>query len=302
MGIILAGSLGEGATLALDEKIDVIRACVDALAGKASVVPGWPHSTRGAVEPARAAEAAGSDGLMVSLPYAYATDWYEMKAHVSAVIAATKLPCMLYNNPLAYRADYLPEHVVELAEQHSNLAAVKESSADVRRVTELRRLLGDRIEVLVGVDDLIVEGIAAGATGWVAGLVNAFPHESVHLFDLARDGHHDSARELYEWFLPLLRLVTVPKLVQLIKLVQESVGHGRRSCVRRAWRGERQSCASRRRRSAKRSSAASGAARSRGARERRGIARPESGAMNLALRTGQQRPEPPVSRRRSRPW
>ena len=133
---------------------------------------------------------------------------------------------MLYNNPVAYGTDFLPEQVAELADEIPNLHAVKESSTDVRRVTGIRALLDERLTILVGVDDCIVEGVAAGATGWVAGLVSAFPKESVDLFNYAMNGEADKARVLYEWFLPLLRLDTVPKFVQLIKLVQEKVGMG----------------------------------------------------------------------------
>jgi 4-hydroxy-tetrahydrodipicolinate synthase len=163
---------------------------------------------------------------MVLPPYVYSTDWREMKAHVSAVLHATDLSCMLYNNPVAYTTDFLPEHVAELAAEYDHLHAVKESSTDVRRVTALCSLLGDRLEVFVGVDDVIVEGIDAGARGWIAGLVNALPKESVALFAAAVRGQQERVRELYRWFLPLLRLDTVPKFVQLIKLVQEMVGMG----------------------------------------------------------------------------
>ena len=142
-----------------------------------------------------------------------------------AILKATPLPAMLYNNPVAYGADYLPEQIAELAGEFANLAAVKESSTDVRRVTAIRALTGDRLAVCVGVDDAIVEGIAAGAVGWVAGLVNAFPRESVDLFNLAREGKAQEAFELYRWFLPLLRMDTVPKFIQLIKQVQEEAGH-----------------------------------------------------------------------------
>jgi 1-pyrroline-4-hydroxy-2-carboxylate deaminase len=156
----------------------------------------------------------------------YASDWREMRAHVSAVLRATELPCILYNNPVAYRTDFLPEQVLELANDHPNLRGVKESSTDVRRVTALKALLPDEVELLVGVDDALVEGVVAGASGWVAGLVNAFPHESVRLYDLARAGRLEEATGLYRWFLPLLRMDTVVKFVQLIKFVQQEVGHG----------------------------------------------------------------------------
>jgi 4-hydroxy-tetrahydrodipicolinate synthase len=134
---------------------------------------------------------------------------------------------MLYNNPVAYTIDFLPEQVQELLREYPTLQAIKESSADVRRVAALRAIASDRLQILVGVDDLVVEAVGAGAVGWIAGLVNAFPKESVKLFDLAAAGKTQEAFELYKWFLPLLRMDTVPKFVQLIKLVQEQVGMGR---------------------------------------------------------------------------
>jgi 1-pyrroline-4-hydroxy-2-carboxylate deaminase len=133
---------------------------------------------------------------------------------------------MLYNNPISYGTDFLPAQVAELANEHPNLLAIKESSTDVRRVTAIRALLGDRLDILVGVDDAIVEGIAVGAVGWIAGLANALPAESVALFRYASSGDMHKALAIYRWFLPLLRMDTVPKFVQLIKLVQQEVGHG----------------------------------------------------------------------------
>jgi 4-hydroxy-tetrahydrodipicolinate synthase len=188
-------------------------------------------STADAVRLAQAEAAAGCSGLMVLPPYAYSTDWREMKAHVSAVLRATDLPAMLYNNPLAYKTDFLPEQIAELAAEHPNLVAVKESSADTRRVMAIRALIGDRLQILVGVDDGIIEAVNVGAVGWIAGLVNSFSVESVRLFTLAervRDGRGDRAEldKLYTWFLPLLRLDVVPKFVQLIKLSQEMTGMG----------------------------------------------------------------------------
>jgi len=164
--------------------------------------------------------------LMVLPPYVYRSDWREMKAHIEAVFRATKLSCMLYNNPVAYGTDFLPQQIAELAKEHENFEAVKESSTDVRRITWIRELISDRVAILVGVDDVIVEGVLMGAVGWIAGLVNAFPRESVDLFNYAMNGEKEKAIELYEWFLPLLRMDTVPKFVQLIKLVQEEVGMG----------------------------------------------------------------------------
>lgn len=226
-GIVCCGSLGEAATLAFDEKIAIVRTAVAAVGDRAPVALGIAAlSTVEAVALARAAAKAGAQGLMVLPPYVYASDWREMKAHVAAVIAATPLSCMLYNNPPAYRTDFLPEQIAELATEHANLHAVKESSGDVRRVTAIRALCGRRLDVLVGMDDAIVEGIYAGAVGWIAGLVNAFPEESVALFEHASRGDKARALALYAWFLPLLKLDTVPKFVQLIKWVQAEVGRG----------------------------------------------------------------------------
>jgi 4-hydroxy-tetrahydrodipicolinate synthase len=163
---------------------------------------------------------------MVLPPYVYQGDSREMMAHISAVLRATSLPCMLYNNPIAYGTDFTPEQIAQLAAEHSNLRAVKESSTDVRRVSAIRALVDDALQIFVGVDDAIVEGIGVGAVGWIAGLVNALPRESVDLFQYAVNGDREKAFELYSWFLPLLRMDTVPKFVQLIKLVQEMVGMG----------------------------------------------------------------------------
>ena len=163
---------------------------------------------------------------MVLPPYVYVGDWHEMKAHVGAVLRMAELPCMLYNNPVAYKVDFVPAQVRELLHEYENLRAIKESSTDIRRIAALRELIEPgRLDILVGVDDLIVEAAAIGAVGWIAGLVNAFPAESVELFRMARQGD-ERTFELYRWFLPLLRMDTVPKFVQLIKLVQEEMGMG----------------------------------------------------------------------------
>lgn len=225
-GIVPLGSLGEGATLSFDEKVAIMRTLVKAL-GDTPVIPGIAAlSTDEAVQLARAAETAGCRGIMVLPPYVYSTDFHEMGAHVSAVIAATDLPCLLYNNPLAYKTDFVPAQIAALAAEFPNVQAVKESSGDVRRIAAIKALVGDRLEILVGVDDIIVESIQMGATGWIAGMVNAFPKESVQLFELAQQGGAAACVELYAWFLPTLRMDTVPKFVQLIKLAQEQVALG----------------------------------------------------------------------------
>jgi dihydrodipicolinate synthase/N-acetylneuraminate lyase len=226
-GLFLLGSLGEAATLTFDEKIAILTKTVASVKGRAPVVAAVSAlSTHEAVDIAKAAAGAGCSGLMILPPYVYRGDWREMKAHVSSVLRSTSLPSMLYNNPVAYGTDFLPEQIRELAAEHENLQAVKESTTDVRRVTAIRALIGDRLRILVGVDDAIVEGIAAGAVGWIAGLVNALPLESVALFDAAAAGRDQEAFALYRWFLPLLRMDTVPKFIQLIKLVQQEVGMG----------------------------------------------------------------------------
>ena len=226
-GVVALGSLGEGATLLADEKIRVLQACRAALGRGTPLIAGVSGlSTEECVALARAAERVGCDGLMVLPPYVYRGDWRETEAHFYAVLSATPLSCMLYNNPIAYGTDLSAADVAVLADRHANVHAVKESSGDARRVTALRALLGDRLGLFAGLDDMIVEAAAMGARGWVAGLVNAFPVESVRLLDLVLAGKADEARRLYEWFLPLLRFDTVPKFVQLIKLAQVEVGWG----------------------------------------------------------------------------
>jgi 1-pyrroline-4-hydroxy-2-carboxylate deaminase len=226
-GLVMLGSLGEGATLEAAEKIAILKTAVRVAADKVPVVAAISSlSTANAVQLAKEAEQAGCQALMVLPPYVYTSDWREMKHHVSSIIAATPLSCMLYNNPVAYKTDFLPNEIAELAAEHPNLNAVKESSADVRRVAAIRAILDNRLDIFVGVDDVIVEGVNAGAKGWIAGLVNAYPAESVKLFQLAQAGKHDEVFELYRWFLPLLRMDTVPKFVQLIKWVQQQAGVG----------------------------------------------------------------------------
>ena len=226
-GIVPLGSLGEGATLAFEEKLAVVRTLVQAIGDRAAVIPGIAAlSTAEAVRLAQAAEQLGARGLMALPPYVYSTDWREMGAHMRAVLRATKLPVLLYNNPVAYKTDFTPGHIAELAAEFPLLEAVKESSCDIRRFAGIQALIGDRLDLMVGMDDAIVEGVAMGAVGWIAGVVNAFPAESVRLYEIARGRGPAAAMDLYAWMLPLLRMDTVPKFVQLIKLMQERVGLG----------------------------------------------------------------------------
>ncbi len=193
-GIVTLGSLGEGATLSFDERVQILRTCVSAVHDRAPVVASISAlTTNEAVALAKEAADAGCDALMVLPPYVYQGDWREMKAHVTAVFRATPLACMLYNNPVAYGTDFLPEQIQELAAEHENFESVKESSTDARRVSAIRALLADRMEVFVGVDDAIIEGIGVGAKGWIAGLANALPRESVELFNYAVSCDHEKA-------------------------------------------------------------------------------------------------------------
>lgn len=226
-GIVALGSLGESATLAFDEKVAILRTCHRAVGARVPIVAGVAGlSTSECVALARAAESVGCEGLMVMPAYVHVGDWKETRAHYSAVFGATSLSCMLYNNPIAYRTDVTPAQLADLAAQHDNVHSVKESSGDVRRVMAIREIMGDRVVIFAGIDDMILEAMAMGATGWIAGMVNAMPEESVRLYELASAGRWEEATELYHWFLPLLRLDTVPKFVQLIKLAQAEVGRG----------------------------------------------------------------------------
>jgi 4-hydroxy-tetrahydrodipicolinate synthase len=226
-GVVALGSLGEGATLSFNEKTDILRTLGKAVHGCGTLVASISSlTTSESVSLAKAATDLGCSALMVLPPYVYLGDWREMKAHVAAIFRATPLSCMLYNNPVAYGTDFLPEQIQELASDFENFEAVKESSTDARRVSAIRALLDQRIEISVGVDDAVLEAIGVGATGWVAGLANALPRDSVELFNCGIHGEDGKAFELYRWFLPLLRMDTVPKFVQLIKLVQAEFGMG----------------------------------------------------------------------------
>lgn len=224
---VMLGSLGEGATLTAEEKVAILETAVKTVKGRVPIVAGVPSlATTEAVTLAKRAQAVGCQGLMVLPPYVYKGDARETEAHYRAVLEATPLDCLLYNNPIAYGTDVLPEQILALAKAHPNLKAVKESSGDARRFASIRAQLGDRVALFVGMDDLAMEGFLMGASGWIAGLVNAFPEESVRLLGLVEAGRTKEAFELYAWFLPLLRLDTHAKFVQYIKLVQQEVDLG----------------------------------------------------------------------------
>jgi 4-hydroxy-tetrahydrodipicolinate synthase len=225
-GVILLGTVGENCSLEYGEKLEVLRAAVRQTRGRVPVLSGVAEcSTALACRYAADAEQAGADGLMVLPAMVYKSDPRETIAHFRAVARATGLPVMVYNNPVSYGVDLTPAMFAELADE-PKFVAVKESSEDVRRVTDLINLYGDRFAVFCGVDDLVLESILLGATGWVSGLVNAFPHENRLLWDLATAGRYEEALRVYRWYTPLLHLDTHVKLVQYIKLAMAEAGMG----------------------------------------------------------------------------
>jgi 4-hydroxy-tetrahydrodipicolinate synthase len=225
-GLIMLGTVGENTSLDPDEKIDVLKMAIETSAGRVPVLTGVAeYTTPQACRYAAAAAEAGVDGLMVLPAMVYKTCPRETLAHFRAVAEATPLPIMVYNNPVAYGTDITPEMFVELMDTET-IVAIKESSEDLRRITDLRNLTGDHYVLFGGVDDLALECLLLGADGWVSGLVNAFPEESRRLWDLALAGQWAEAREIYRWYTPLLHLDTMPKLVQYIKLAVAECGLG----------------------------------------------------------------------------
>jgi len=225
-GIIILGSLGENSALNMDEKLQITEFFINQLENRIPLLACIAESdTREACNYASRAEVMGVDGIMLLPPMRYQGDRHETLAYLQEVAAASGLPVMLYNNPVAYGTDLQPTDFETLA-SNPKFVAIKESSADTRRIPEIRRILGERYAIFCGVDDLAYECFSLGAIGWVAGLVVAFPHETVRLYDLMCAGRWAEARALYEWFLPLLHLEIGPKFVQQIKLVEEIIGVG----------------------------------------------------------------------------
>jgi 1-pyrroline-4-hydroxy-2-carboxylate deaminase len=233
-GLIMLGSVGENCSLEPQEKRQILAATKEAAARKVPVLAGVAeYTTAQAAAFARECEKIGIDGLMVLPGMVYKADEREALAHFRAVAQASGLPIMIYNNPPAYNVDVTPEGFKELASER-RVVAVKESSENLRRLTDIVNLTGDRYTLFCGVDDLVLESMLLGAVGWVSGLVNVFPKESVRLWELAAKGDWERARAIYRWFMPTLHLDTSPKLVQMIKLGQKIVGNG--SAVTRAPR------------------------------------------------------------------
>lgn len=225
-GVVLLGTVGENTALEYGEKLTILREMKNVVAGRIPVLTGVAeYTTALACRFARDAEKIGLDGLMVLPAMVYKSDDRETLVHYRTVCGATGLPIMAYNNPVSYSVDITPESFHEL-EDVENLVAIKESSENVRRITDLVNVTGNRYILFGGVDDLILESILLGAQGWISGLVNAFPDENRVLWELATSGQWEQARELYRWYTPLLHLDTKVKLVQYIKLAMQETGLG----------------------------------------------------------------------------
>jgi 4-hydroxy-tetrahydrodipicolinate synthase len=225
-GMIMLGTVGENCSLEYAEKLQVLKATVEHVRGRVPVLTGVAESsTRLACRFAADAQKAGVNGLMVLPAMVYKADGREAMSHFRAVAAATDLPIMIYNNPVSYGVDITPEMFVDLADE-PKFVCIKESSENVRRITDLKILTGSRYVLFCGVDDLVLEAVLLGATGWVSGLVNAFPAENRLLWDLATGGRWEEALKVYRWYTPLLHLDTHVKLVQYIKLAVHECGLG----------------------------------------------------------------------------
>ncbi|MFO0878915.1 MAG: dihydrodipicolinate synthase family protein [Gemmataceae bacterium] len=225
-GLIMLGTVGENCSLEPGEKLDVLRATVEHVRRRVPVLTGVAESsTRQACKFAAEAARIGVDGLMVLPGMVYKSDPRETMAHFRTVAGASDLPIMIYNNPVSYGVDITPEMFVDLADE-PKFVCIKESSDNPRRITDIKILCRDRYTLFCGVDDLVLEGIVLGASGWVSGLVNAFPAENRLLWDLATAGKLAEALEVYRWYTPLLHLDTHVKLVQYIKLAVHACGYG----------------------------------------------------------------------------
>ena len=225
-GLVVLGTVGENNSLSPDEKRAVLKAAVDTAGGKVPIITGVSEfTTANAVAYARDAERIGVDGLMVLPAMVYVPTASELEHHFRTVAQACSLPIMLYNNPPAYRVNIGLSTLARLAEQ-PNIVALKESAPDSRRFTDIFNALGDRFVLFAGLDDVAFEGFCLGARGWVSGLTNAFPKESLLLYEAIRQGDLAKARNIYRWFMPLLHLDAEHDLVQTIKLAEQIMGRG----------------------------------------------------------------------------
>jgi 4-hydroxy-tetrahydrodipicolinate synthase len=225
-GLVMLGTVGENCSLEYPEKLEILRQTTAHVAKRVPVLTGVAeYTTALGSRFANDAAKAGVDGLMVLPAMVYKSDSRETVAHFKSIARSTALPIMIYNNPVSYGVDILPETFGELAPE-KNIVAIKESSEDPRRITDIRNAVGDRFTLLCGVDDLVMESYILGAKGWISGLVNAFPAENRLLWDLLEAGKFDEARKVYAWYTPLLHLDTHVKLVQYIKLAAAECGFG----------------------------------------------------------------------------
>ncbi len=225
-GIVLGGSLGEASTLTVAEKETLVKCSIQKIGGKIPVILNIAESsTREALQQTVNAEKWGCDGLMLLPPMRYKSDDRETVAYFSTIAASTKLPIMIYNNPVDYKINVTLDMFDELT-KHENINAVKESSRDITNVTRMINRFGKRFAILNGVDTIALESLCAGADGWVAGLVCVYPKETVDIFNLIQQNKIAEARKIYQWFMPLLELDIHPKLVQYIKLAEQQTGIG----------------------------------------------------------------------------
>lgn len=225
-GLIILGTCGENNSLEPDEKRNILKGAVEAVAGRVPVVAGVSElTTARAIQYAKDAEKLGADAIMLLPAMVYVPTPEELQAHFRAVAEATSLPVMLYNNPPAYRVD-VDFATLEALRDVPNIVAIKESAPDPRRFTDVFNRFGDRYTVMAGLDDVALEGLFLGASGWVSGLTSAFPTESVRLVAAFNEGRHDEALAIYRWFMPLLHLDADRDLVQSIKLAEEIMGRG----------------------------------------------------------------------------
>lgn len=225
-GIVMLGSLGENTSLSGSEKMEVVRAAKDVVAGRVPVLSGVAEPSGHAAAAYVKSLEGVADGFMVMPAMSFRPDREETLAHYRTVAAATSLPIMVYNNPISYHADVTPSMFQELA-SIENLVAIKESAGDTRRVTDLVNAVGDRYALFAGVDDLALECAMLGCTGWVTGIGLAFPGENRRLWELAMSGRFEEARDLYRWYTPLMHLDVGPKFVQCLKLAIQEVGLGK---------------------------------------------------------------------------
>ena len=225
-GLVLMGTVGENNSLLPEEKRNLLSAAMEVIDGRAPAITGVSEfTTDRAQEYARDAEKAGVNGLMALPAMVYVPNTEELERHFRAVASATGLPIMIYNNPASYRINIEIDSLKRLSDVE-NIVAVKESAEDTRRFTDMFNALGDRYVVFAGLDDMALEGLVLGAQGWVSGLTNAFPKESVAIYELVRRGEIAKAVEIYRWFMPLLHLDAQPDLVQCIKLCEQVMGRG----------------------------------------------------------------------------